>query len=326
LFFIFAFACLHGQTQTELRPKIQEIVNRIERYNILDPIESGSPQWSRYLQLLKKSNIEELRILTDHRNEVVRCYAYQALIDREDAQVFDIMLQHLYDTAYVTLQYSDIKVEERVGDFFLLRLRPWIYEGAGSSINEDQKNKLDSLLLFLPEMKLSYAKFNVYMHLSPREEYYAIVRTRALLYAIPTAYVALAKYRLQNDVQYIHYFLHDPNERAELKASIVREFPIEEFYPYLIELLAEECEYEDIDEHNLIALYQAFLQYPTRQTEFLLTQCFESANEKKQQKMSILYNLAAIKYPHYEFEALDEVFLLDEKGAQELKRRLKYEY
>lgn len=62
-----------------------------------------SDQFNRFDLLRSNATDQELIALTDDTNAVVRCYAFQALVEKNYIDVFPIVISHLSDTAKIRM-------------------------------------------------------------------------------------------------------------------------------------------------------------------------------------------------------------------------------
>jgi hypothetical protein len=112
-----------------LRPQIKKIVEAIAEENVLKSKGVGiagtrTEQWERFEKLQNEATAEELVELTDHPNAVVKCYAFQALVTRKQADVFSVLVEHLTDMATVNTFQGCLKGSEYTGDYFLDAVTP----------------------------------------------------------------------------------------------------------------------------------------------------------------------------------------------------------
>ena len=83
----------------ELSPEVETIVAALAAAGRVESAPSGdggepSGQWKQYEQLRTVATEDELVVLTNHPKEVVRCYAFQALVTTRSDKVFPILLDH----------------------------------------------------------------------------------------------------------------------------------------------------------------------------------------------------------------------------------------
>ena len=108
---------------------VDYIINEIAAYNCLDGSAIGyggirSGQYERFEKLATVKNDSILINLTSHKNAVVRCYAFDALVIRKSPHCLPIFLKHLKDTAGVHAQEGCLGRYSKVNIEFLLALRP----------------------------------------------------------------------------------------------------------------------------------------------------------------------------------------------------------
>jgi hypothetical protein len=150
-------------------------------------------QWDRYEKLSRLATDEELTALTDDTNVVVRCYAFQAMVERRRIDPFPVLLRHLSDTAYVHTLYGCIGNTQKVGDFYLACMG---MSGDGSSIrrlNKKQQAIIDSILIF---GKINLVARDELLNRVPVEsKYYNRLRGLAMYENSMEAVIGLAKFK-----------------------------------------------------------------------------------------------------------------------------------
>lgn len=100
-----------------------DIIKLIVKENIITSSMIGiggeePEQWRRFLKLQNRTD-EELIILTNHPNGVVRCYAFHALVMRNHSKCIEIFKIGLADMTYVDTMFGCIKSQTRVRDYFI---------------------------------------------------------------------------------------------------------------------------------------------------------------------------------------------------------------
>ena len=80
-----------------------ELVEQIAKENIVAGgavgIAAVEPeQWIRYTALKTNTSEQELIELTDHPNKTVKCYAFNALMEKRSENIFDLLLKNITDT------------------------------------------------------------------------------------------------------------------------------------------------------------------------------------------------------------------------------------
>ena len=78
-----------------------------------------------YQKLLKASSSRDLLILTSHKNPYVRCYSFDALIEKDSLDVQKVFFEHLNDTVdYIRIYAGDVTPSDNVRTQMLLSLHP----------------------------------------------------------------------------------------------------------------------------------------------------------------------------------------------------------
>src|SRR5579863_7647153 len=92
LLLLFSRLCFAQQVPDSeiIRPEIKSIVNGIVKDGVLKSERTGyggniSDQWKRFECLSKLSTDNELFALSANKNSVVKCYAFQALLLRQNS-------------------------------------------------------------------------------------------------------------------------------------------------------------------------------------------------------------------------------------------------
>ena len=148
-----SFVSCNGQTEdSEISNEISSIVKQISKENMVTGSTVGFPgtqpkQWDRFVRLQKKATDKELILLTEHKNEAVRCYAFQALVMRNNGKCFEILKAHLTDNKYVKTFFGcTMRVGvDRVSDYFIQCVWP-PFDKNSFTLSKQQKIELDSIL------------------------------------------------------------------------------------------------------------------------------------------------------------------------------------
>jgi hypothetical protein len=167
--------------------------------------QSVSKQALRAARMNSFCSKSELITLTGHPSAVVRCYVFDDVLWRcSEDTVFNILLNHLDDTAKVYELEGDEGGYEMVGDYFVRSWRDrYPISGSDTQSNKgliDKLNFLDSILLF------HHHKLNAFegdlLLLEPKPSYYPMIRQLAVG-GNKEAIVALAKFRKKPDIRLI---------------------------------------------------------------------------------------------------------------------------
>jgi HEAT repeat protein len=195
---------------------------------------SEPEQWRRFKRLREEASEDELLALVEHKDVVVRCYAFRALAERESPQVFPILVRHLGDTHVVRTLSGCIEWSEKAADYFLATVSPRHRDfAAGFVMDDDQYAKVDSILLFRPRLEL-VARASMLDDLEPRPEWYSRVRQLVEKERVDAALRALARYRRREDIPRIRDAIASTDQRLAGLAAVAA-FPDASFYPTLVE-------------------------------------------------------------------------------------------
>lgn len=335
---------------------IEEIVSAIEEGGCIESAHigiAGSPseQYARYELLKKIATIEELTILTSHKNSAVRCYAFQALAAKNGKNIFNVLLNHLHDTCSILIRSSCLGLDCFVGDYFIDVVTPGYIDQSLYKLNQKEQQILDSILLY-DESILLYAQSRVFDRLEPIEKYYSRVREFVVVERNEFALKMLAKYHKQNDKKLIASFFKD--ESTQLSAiSAVGEFPDNYFYPFVKKVFEKDL-FADLSNVSKKEIYfQTLAKFPNAETVTLFgnivnyknkikndtlktlheindNQLFDlstvSSNEIQYQNLCKYLLIAITKYPNKLYEPIKNKIKLDEYKMKEVAYELQQEY
>ena len=137
---------------------------------------SSPDQWERSEALETKVDEKALMVLTDHSNAVVRCYAFQGLVNKNSKDVFNLLVKHLTDTAQIQTLFGCVGHTEKVGDFFLGLA---ISGSDNYQLNQAQRALIDSVLIYDKKASLA-AKGHLLDTLKPESRHYGRIREMAI--------------------------------------------------------------------------------------------------------------------------------------------------
>ncbi len=316
LLFIFIISTLLNSVyaQESIRPEINQIADSITADNQYKSSGVGyggvrTSQWERFVTLKDIATNEELQRLTAHTNSVVRCYSFQALAERHDSTIFSILLNHLKDNEYVSTFQGCIMSSTTVGDFFVNVVTPNYISLSAYKLTELERQTLDSILIFDPQIKLS-AKSRLIKDLQPIPRYYERIRQIVKEEKNPTAAITLARFQNENDIDIIKNFFK--NEKTEYYAIYAaREFPHKDFYPALMKIFEREWKERYYDYSKWRILYQALAKYDNEQTLNFFERTIKAKNKFRRQTLGKYLMIAITKYPNENFEVLKPRIKLD---------------
>ncbi|HTK22094.1 MAG TPA: hypothetical protein VL442_21395 [Mucilaginibacter sp.] len=312
--------------QVKIRPSIQVIVDSIAKYNQLNNSGVGfagvkTVQWSRYEKLNKAASLPELRQLTQHKNSVVRCYSFDALAARKDTAIFNILLDHLHDTAQLSTFIGCIISKTDVGDYFINSVTPYDSSETGYKLSAKQRVFVDSILLFDKRIKLA-AKHDLIYDLKPKPEYYNRVKEIAVNEKMPVAILALAKYKQLSDTGIINKAFNSASTE-DYAIQSATEIPDKFFYSKLIDIFEREWKEKLYDYGKWEVLYQALAKYPSEpQTLVLFNRTIQTKDKFRYQTLGADLLIAITKYPSSAFASLKKQIKLDQYHMEDVNRAL----
>jgi hypothetical protein len=284
---------------------LKSLVKDIAKTNVLMGgavgIDGRRPdQWNRYEVLCSKATNEELFTLTSDTNAVVRCYAFQALAEKNYVDVFPVVIRHLSDTAIVHTLYGCLGGSEKVGDFMLNK----VYSRCGNDYNRhldvEERATVDSLLIYGSDNRLEM-RDEVISRIDPIERYYIRIRQLATVEKNKEAFLTLSKYRKKQDIPIIKELLDDPG-RQEFGFAAVKNFPDQSFYPYLEKAIKDNI--KNGKGNGMQELYCAIVQYKNKTSRELLKFALREAKDMEYIYHSDWLSQALSIYPAEIYEGI----------------------
>jgi len=332
MFFLFAteiIACKSRDqtTNIKLSPNIDTLVKGIAKDNVLKSAGTGeagerTAQWERYEKLKKDATNVELMTLSDHKNAVVRCYSFQALVERKTFEILPILLNHLHDTAEVETFQGCIISSQMVGDYFLDLVSPEYIDSDFYKLIARRKINIDSILLYDKAIRLEH-KYSLLAVVKPNKEYYNRIREIAETEKSPAAVLALARFRNKNDKELIkNLFQNGDTEYYGIYS--IKEFPDDSFYPLLTKVFEKEWDKATYDYPKWRILLAALAKYPSEITYKLFERIANSKDEFRYQTLGKYLLLAITKSPYKIFEPLKSKIKLDEYDQEEMNEEMEH--
>lgn len=338
LFSIFLLICATVlYPQSNVRNEIQIIVNEIEKDNILCNSKVGYAeveldQWKRYKNLSELATSKELYILINHQNGVVKCYAFRALVARKDEKCFKILLSSLIDNSKISTQYGCVGQTSMVGDELINLVIPDIYDDDGhlisspdaQIISREQWKIINKELLFNKNIKLQ-SRSRLLLNIKPTPELYKRIKEIALSGEEPSAIVALAKYKKNQDTDIIIKSLLNKNLKIHAIYSIII-FPHENLYQSLENIFEEEWNKKLYHYQLWRLLYQALAQYPTKRTLKIFKKTLNTKDSFRYKTLCTFMYIAIKKHynPIYK-DILNQIYL-DKYSLDEVESWLTNKY
>lgn len=295
--------------QATIRPEIQRLVDSLvvgKRYESAFVGYAGveSKLWDYYSSLGAHATAEELRLLCDHPNGVVKCYSFQALLSNGDSAAFPILLTHLRDHQKVEQQSGCIVSTTSVADkFFQLAWWHW-YENPDDQPSAQQFATIDSLLIFDADTAPG-CKAQRLRGLMPDEKYHSILRAHVRKGAFPEAGIALARFQDPADIPLIANMFSDEASRY-YACYATREFPHPDLFPHLVAVFDKEWKDRYYDYPLWRILMQALARYDVPKTMELFERSVSSKDGFRRRTLGKYVLIAITKYPHPSFESLKQ--------------------
>ena len=273
---IFMWSCSQKNT-TEISNETNLIVKKIEKENIVMGSAVGyagikPKQYDNFEELKKQASKEELLMLINHANGVVRCYSFWALALNKNADLFAIVKDHINDDTPVETQFGCSKSTKKVGDFFINLVNPKYEDSEIKKLSQTEFNQLDSLLIYKKNNLI--ARYDAIENAVPTEYLYPKVRNLVIKNHNQTALVTLSKYKNPNDIELILKNKdEDENENPEsgyyANYKAIQNFPDARFIPFL-----EKNLYQTLDNDHYsgewLELYTAIASYKNQKALELL--------------------------------------------------------
>ncbi|MCS3871286.1 hypothetical protein J3D55_004202 [Chryseobacterium ginsenosidimutans] len=180
----------------------------------------------------KKASKEELIKLMDAKNPILRVVAYRAIVNRNEPEYFDLLTNHLSDTAKVTSWfYEDASDSFFVSDLMIRKA----FDKRG--LSPIQKKVLTEKVL----LEHSYLDVSNWMiqDVDPNEKYYNLIKKRAQTKNEKcdqlTACYALSKFKKKEDVTFL-FNVFKQNINGGCKERVfksIEKFPDPKFFQLL---------------------------------------------------------------------------------------------
>lgn len=309
LFLSFAFS-LFGQNADSLdvRPQISSLAKQIAETgmytggSITVSKDGFSPGPSKadyaFHEIKKIATEDELIRLCNHKNPVVRSYAFIALAEQKSNKTFEILLSHLTDTEYVISHLGCIRDEQKVGDFFIEVVTAQYPNPTGYKLSQKEKIYLDSALIFNPLIRLD-SKLSIFKRNKSKEEYYKLLKQyyegeKKWIYL-----VQIAKYQKNEDINLILSLLND-NDLKEQKLGLtaVQFFPHIDFFPSIEKIYQRQIQKINQNSGPFIStLYLALVQYKSEYSKKLIIDALRSLDKRVQKYHMSAIQEALSRYP-----------------------------
>jgi len=332
-FFLFGCYGHRGKllNKNELSPEIKKIAEDISKYGIYTgkwvgyPYKSRSEQWDKFEILNDDAYDDELVILTEHSNVLVRCYAFLALANRNYKDLFPILIKHLSDISMMRCIEADIICSSRVGDFYFEVTKSKEDFSDAYKLNGKQSEIVDSILITNKNIILD-SRRGLFYTIKPKKIFYERLKEIATIENNKNAFIALARFRKQEDIPLIINLLKDKDEWGEILGLwCVRIFPDSNFFSELCRIHSLEIKNNNSFNYSIIdELYKAIVQYKTRISRHLLEITLDEPVKMNNEYFRINRHrkaiwLALTKYPDKIYDGLIEQIHLSDFELEEMK-------
>ncbi|WEK68530.1 MAG: hypothetical protein P0Y62_11780 [Candidatus Chryseobacterium colombiense] len=210
---------------TELQPSLKSLSNE-------KSLPSKDTIARKFIE--KHATKEELIKLMDSKNPILRVIGYKTIVNRQEPEYFDLLKNHLSDTAKVTWwYYEDAGSKFNVSDLMIRKA----YEKNGLSPIQ-KKYLVEKVLLEHPYLETSTWMIQ---DINPNEKYYNLIRKRAKLKSARcgeqlSACFALSKFKKKEDLNLLHQIFEQNINNDYCITWILRsieKYPDEKFFPIL---------------------------------------------------------------------------------------------
>ena len=192
-------------------------------------------QFDRFEKLKVNTSLEELIVLTNHPNGVVRTYALWAMACKKDTDIFSIVKNHITDDEIIESQFGCVRSREAVGDLMLELVTQEYPDPLTKKLTTAENKILDSLLIYAPNRLR--ARNRAIANAKPTYKFYFRARTLYVTEHNQEALVAMSKFKRESDVKFIlaneDTAASSPNERYFYTYQAMANFPRAEYFPFL---------------------------------------------------------------------------------------------
>lgn len=239
-------------------------------WDILHSTELLTDGKSLFDGMQKYATEKDIQLMTNSLQPVMRVYAACLAKENDKVHHYEILCDHLNDIAEVEVRFLQSAYRKKVGDFYML----FLYD----HLSPSQKQQVDSIILFDKTNKLD-ARTTVMERLSPDPRYYTRIRELYSKEYQKNALVFLARFRNQQDVDFIQHELtrfYNPNMNEALAA--VCEYPAPLFLPSLFDLYTLFLDEKLSSAVDSELLFRALMSYESIKVYALLKNTIRNAD------------------------------------------------
>lgn len=236
-----------------------------------------------YDQLKKQASTNELLFLTGYQDDLVKILSFYALCERQLLSALEVAESSLRShtiTEYSKGCYQDYKY---IADIFVSIA--WKYtDTSADSIVLAKQNALNDMLLdiALAEDRHLNAASSLLFNAGPNPAYYNRIRNLAVLQHTPEAFIALAKYKKQQDTGLFISLLSKGRPDRLTALDAISNFADSIFFPYLVNAyyLIKDEQYNN----ERLQILRTIALYSNGASINFFAQIFESNNVRKSKK------------------------------------------
>lgn len=323
-------SCSKKEKETEfsepykLSRKTKDIINNLIEYGEITGKAIGysgktSKQWSNFIDLKENTNNQDLRMLTLHSNSVVKCYAYDILIENNDKNKFSILKTNLKDSNFVTTQYGCSENKIRVNDYLIESF----LKGNKKNTTKSDKKILDSLIIFTPDLICDYKKY-LLEYIAPKQGYYNRIKELAAKgnqYSI----IALSKYQKESDIDLINKLLLNKDSKTQKKGLLaLKNFPNNSSFKIIKKIHSEEIIRQKKAYYSILnELYESIVSYKDKKSRNLLEKTITKSNPSLRKKHFECIWLALKKNPNPIYNGIIKQLNYTKKEIKNLENKWK---
>lgn len=266
----------------KLSPKTKRIVSDLIKFGKVTGPYTGEPpsesvQWKNYIEFKKIVTEEELILLMEHPNPVIKCYSYDILVKQKNEKSFEILKNSLKDSTTVYTQNGSIGDETRVNDYLINSLF-YKYSLRNDSLKK-QKKELDSLIIFSDNLTLNY-KNKLFEKIKPQEKFYVQLRKLALS-GENSAVIALSRFEKKENLSLIKKLLNDQiTEIQTCGLKSVINHPNEVLFNKVRKIHQQELNKKNEFDYIIIrVLYEAIVSFKNLESKKLLEESIRKTDD-----------------------------------------------
>ncbi|MCF2874408.1 MULTISPECIES: hypothetical protein [unclassified Tenacibaculum] len=261
------------KNKNKLSLKTQTIVSRLIDYGIVTGPFVGelgvkTKQWDNFIELKKSVTEQELMVLMEHPNSVVKCYSFDILISKKNKYCYNILKSRLKDSTSVTTSFGCLMNDTQVNDYLINSFLNNVF--LRSDTLKKEKRELDSLVIFTPNLILNY-KNRLLKKIEPNKNFYSRIKKLALS-GNYEAIVALSKFNKKEDISIIDKLLGSNNTEVQRFGLMsVKSFTDKAFFKKVVTIHEQELKKKNADDYFVVRLlYEAIVSYKNIESRDLL--------------------------------------------------------